>query len=351
MTGGVVLRDVSSDDLPIFFEQQLDPAANHMAAFAAKDPADRDAFDAKWAKILADDTLTVKTILFEGQVAGNVACHCWFGEPEVCYWLGRPFWGMGIATAALDDFLHLVERRPLSARVAKGNLASLRVLEKCGFVVSGSGKGFAHARGAEVEEVILRLDAGDGRDGQVRAAVLAPHIELRRVADLTSAERSALHALTAAVYPPEVAAAWPGRAIEWAAPEWCVVVWDGRGNALCHVGVVVRDARLNGQGARIGGIGGVKTHPAARRRGHATAAIRRAVAFLRDEMNVAFALLVCEPDLIAFYERLGWRRFAGVLLVSQRGATVPFTFNPPMTSPVCLEGELDGTIDLLGPPW
>jgi RimJ/RimL family protein N-acetyltransferase len=348
VTGRVVLRDVSPDDLPIFFEQQLDAAANHMAAFSAKDPADRDAFDAKWAKILADDTLTVKTILFEERVAGNVACHCWLGEPEVCYWLGRPFWGKGIATAALADFLHSVERRPLYARVAKDNLASLRVLEKCGFAACGCGKGFAHARGMEVEEVILKLDAGKGRE---RATVPAPHIELRRVADLTPAERSAVQGLSAAVYPPEVAAAWPGRAIEWAAPEWCVVVWDDRGDALCHVGVVVREAQLNGRGVRIGGIGGVKTHPTARGRGHATAAIRRAVAFLRDEAGVDFALLVCEPDLIAFYERLGWRLFAGVLLVSQRGATVPFTFNVPMTLPVRSGGELGGTIDLSGPPW
>ena len=43
MTNDVLLRDVTEADLPIFFEQQ-DSAANHMAAFTAKDPADRDAF-------------------------------------------------------------------------------------------------------------------------------------------------------------------------------------------------------------------------------------------------------------------------------------------------------------------
>src|SRR4051794_41718352 len=97
-------------------------------------------------------------------------------------------------------------------------------------------------------------------------------VELRRVADLTAAERSALQALSAAVYPPEVAAAWPGRAIEWAAPEWCAVVWDGRGDALCHVGVVVRAARLNGQSVRLGGIGGGEKHPAGGGGGDAAAA-------------------------------------------------------------------------------
>src|SRR6516165_1432315 len=56
MTGDVLLRDVTEGDLPILFDQQRDPAANRMAAFTAKDPADRAAFAAKWAKILADES-------------------------------------------------------------------------------------------------------------------------------------------------------------------------------------------------------------------------------------------------------------------------------------------------------
>jgi hypothetical protein len=55
--------------------------------------------------------------------------------------------------------------------------------------------------------------------------------------------------------------------------------------------------------------------------------------------------------LVAFYERLGWRRFPGDLLVTQRQATVPFTFNLVMTSPVRLHEPLTGAIDLLGPSW
>lgn len=177
------------------------------------------------------------------------------------------------------------------------------------------------------------------------------HIELHRVADLTPHEQLSLQTLSAAVYPSEEAAAWPGRSIEWAAPEWSAVVWGDQDEALSHASIVVRDAEWNGRAVRVGGIGGVKTHPAARGRGYATTAIRRTIEFLRDDENVDFALLVCEPNLIAFYERSGWRRFVGDLLVTQRGVTAPFTFNVPMTYPLRLGGELDGTIDLLGPPW
>ena len=102
---------------------------------------------------------------------------------------------------------------------------------------------------------------------------------------------------------------------------------------------------------RVGGIGGVKTHPAFRGRGFATAAIRLALDYFHGQGDVDFGLLVCEAGLVPFYERLGWRRFPGELLVTQRQATMPFTFNLAMTIPVRLQEPLAGAIDLMGPPW
>jgi GNAT superfamily N-acetyltransferase len=154
-----------------------------------------------------------------------------------------------------------------------------------------------------------------------------------------------------AVYPPDVATAWPGRAIEWAPHEWSVIGWNADGAALCYVGAILRDARWNAQPVRVAGIGGVKTHPASRGRGLASTAIKRALDVFRHQGDVDFGLLVCESGLVPFYERLGWRRFLGDLFVAQKQATVPFTFNLPMTMPVCLQEPLAGTIDLLGPPW
>jgi RimJ/RimL family protein N-acetyltransferase len=157
MSGEVVLRDVEDSDLPIFFEQQLDADANWMAAFTAKDPADRDAFMAHWARIRGDDTNSIQTILYDGRVAGSVSSYQEEpGKPEVTYWLGKAFWGQGIATRALAAFLERMTARPVYARAAKDNAGSLRVLEKCGFTITGEGKGFANARGAEIEEYLLR---------------------------------------------------------------------------------------------------------------------------------------------------------------------------------------------------
>jgi GNAT superfamily N-acetyltransferase len=141
------------------------------------------------------------------------------------------------------------------------------------------------------------------------------------------------------------------RAIEWAPHEWGVIGWGAEGVALCYVGVLLREARWDGRAVKVGGIGGVKTHPASRGRGFAATALRRALDFFRSRGDVDFGLLVCEPALVPFYERLGWRRFPGDLLVTQRQATVPFTFNLPLTTPVRLQEPLGGRIDLLGPPW
>ena len=159
LANSVSLRDIQEDDLPIFFEQQLDPDSNYMAAFTAKDPTDRDAFMRHWTRILGDETTTNKTILFDEQVVGNIFCYPdeELGQPDIGYWIGKTYWGKGIATEALSQFLNYFKARPIYARVAKDNLASQRVLQKCGFTICGENKGFANARGKEIEEFIVRL--------------------------------------------------------------------------------------------------------------------------------------------------------------------------------------------------
>jgi RimJ/RimL family protein N-acetyltransferase len=159
MSNELLLRNVVNDDLPIFFKHQLDQEANYMAAFTAKDPTNQEAFMARWHRILAGKTNITQTILFHGQVAGSVSSYEAEGKPEVTYWLGKEYWGQGIATWALKEFLaHHNPTRPIYARVAKDNLGSRRVLEKCGFRIIGESKGFANGRGQEIEELLLELE-------------------------------------------------------------------------------------------------------------------------------------------------------------------------------------------------
>ena len=158
MPDNIQLRNVIETDLPIFFEQQLDPEATQMADFPSRA---REAFMAHWTKSMADESVEIKTILFNGEVAGNIVCFEQLGEREVGYWLGKAYWGKGIATRALDKFLKMIATRPLFAHVAKHNIGSRRVLEKCGFKVAREDRFFSELFGRNIEEFILTLDANE----------------------------------------------------------------------------------------------------------------------------------------------------------------------------------------------
>lgn len=153
----VSLRPVQDSDLPLFFVWMSDPESVRTAAFTVEDPADRHAFDAHWARVLADPSVVMRTVLADGSVAGSVGAYGTPDDRQVTYWIDRPRWGRGLATAALGALLDVVTERPLYARAAADNAGSRRVLERCGFVVTGEDRDYAHARGAETDELLFTL--------------------------------------------------------------------------------------------------------------------------------------------------------------------------------------------------
>lgn len=153
------LRNTEVTDLESLFEFQLDKEGGYLAAFMPKDPTDKRAYLSKYTKLLADPTVNNQTILVNGTIVGHVAKFVMHGDTEITYWIDRSFWGQGIATLALQQFLLIEPSRPIFGRVAFDNFGSQRVLEKCGFVKIGTDRGFASARQAEIEEFIYKLDS------------------------------------------------------------------------------------------------------------------------------------------------------------------------------------------------
>lgn len=151
------MRDVRDSDLSAFWAQVGDERARHMAAVTRGYHYDRAAFGAHWGKVRSDPAVIVRTVLAGGEVAGHAAVFGPPGEREVTYWVGRGYWGRGVATAALAALLGLERTRPLYAHAAADNAGSIRVLQKCGFAITGRGRIFAQARGEEVDEVTLSL--------------------------------------------------------------------------------------------------------------------------------------------------------------------------------------------------
>jgi RimJ/RimL family protein N-acetyltransferase len=161
------LRPVEPEDLDEFFMHQQDAEARQMAAFTSDDPTDRLAFDAHWARLLNDQAIVVRTIVAiagrtnhpeRSAIAGHIIRFPQEGQLEVTYWIDRDWWNLGIATAALRRLLVELPERPVTARVAADNTASIRVLEKLGFRVAERTSGYAAAREREIDELLLQLN-------------------------------------------------------------------------------------------------------------------------------------------------------------------------------------------------
>lgn len=154
----ITLTKTEKEDLNAFFQFQLDKEANYMAAFTAKDPNDKIAYIEKYSKFLYDPAINMKTIKMDDEIVGSIAKFVIENEAGITYWIDRKFWGQGIATKALQDFLKEEKTRPIIGATAFDNYGSQKVLEKCGFVKTGTDKGFANARQMEIEEFIYRLE-------------------------------------------------------------------------------------------------------------------------------------------------------------------------------------------------
>lgn len=158
MNTNITLTETIVDDLHSFFRFQLDEEANYLAAFTAKDQNSEKAYIDKFSKFLSDPTINMRTIKVDNEIAGSLAKFVIENKAEITYWIDRKFWGRGIVTTALKQFLNMEQTRPVYGRTAFDNYGSQKVLEKCGFVKTGTDKGFANARQTEIEEYIYKLD-------------------------------------------------------------------------------------------------------------------------------------------------------------------------------------------------
>lgn len=155
--------------------------------------------------------------------------------------------------------------------------------------------------------------------------------------------------LVALVYPPDILATIVWRDVTWAHADRRVLVYEGE-RLVSTVSIYFRNGLLGAASIRIGGIGGVMTHPAHRGCGFASAAMRRADLLFQEDGS-AFSVLFCEPKNFAFYRRLGWQIFAGDVMVDQPGGRMKFTVMTPMMRGVTHPSPIGGVVDLCGLPW
>jgi RimJ/RimL family protein N-acetyltransferase len=157
MTMAVVqLRAMSTVYLEPLFEMQINEEANQMAVTIPRTPEN---FQDHWRESLVDPHVFARAILVDEQFVGLVSCFPSEGVTQMGYWIDRPSWGKGIATQAVQLLLNEVPIRPIWAKLAASNIASRRVLDKCGFQFLYEHMAPATLRYPECLETVMRLDA------------------------------------------------------------------------------------------------------------------------------------------------------------------------------------------------
>jgi GNAT superfamily N-acetyltransferase len=137
--------------------------------------------------------------------------------------------------------------------------------------------------------------------------------------------------------------------IDWSPPQWWVL---GKiaGGIVSVVGILKRRIQVGEIILEVGGIGGVATHPDHQQHGFASALLRGAAEFIREDLHIEFGLLFCDHDRITFYSKLGWQVVGAEMTMEIHGEKQVLDW----IAMVLLLGERawpEGTIDLCGAPW
>jgi len=156
----ITLREVQDEDLPVFFGYLQDPHAQSMAASTFEDYADTQAVTSFWSKLRRNEDAVVRTIMV-GPGAQDVAGHISIAPNDeglqVRYWIDRPLWGRGIATAALRTLLQEVTDRPIFAHISRSNERGAAVLLRNGFKLTGEESGFDSSKGRMIDDLVYLL--------------------------------------------------------------------------------------------------------------------------------------------------------------------------------------------------
>lgn len=112
----------------------------------------------------------------DGEAVGIVGIEGVDGpEPEIGWWLGRPHWGQGLMSEAVEAVLEALFAAGMArcrAGVFAGNARSLRVQEKMGFVITGESVRYCAALGRDLAHIdtILTRENFLRRPGRERRA-------------------------------------------------------------------------------------------------------------------------------------------------------------------------------------
>ncbi len=137
--------------------------------------------------------------------------------------------------------------------------------------------------------------------------------------------------------------------MRWTDPDWAVMVWEDE-ELVSNVHIIERVIRVGSRKVRVGGIGNISTKVEWRKRGYASAALKTAMEFLANPLQVEFGLMTATETVKPIYEKMGWKMVADTLMMEQPEGKAPYNY-PVLVLPVAAREWPAGSIDLCGLPW
>jgi predicted N-acetyltransferase YhbS len=125
---------------------------------------------------------------------------------------------------------------------------------------------------------------------------------------LSAAENAALFGWSADIFGSTFGLSWRAPAFHF--------VGARNGAPVAHVGALRHSVEVDGRDILVGGVAAVVTLPAARGNGFAETLLRAAANAFAAE-GLGFCFLFCSDRMLAYYERLGWRRVDAPVLIRQ----------------------------------
>ncbi|HDD62251.1 MAG TPA: GNAT family N-acetyltransferase [Chloroflexi bacterium] len=135
----------------------------------------------------------------------------------------------------------------------------------------------------------------------------------------------------------------------WSDVDWHILGWSDQ-ELVGHLDVLNREVIVDGNRVQIAGFGGVITRDEWRGKGIASKLMGEAIQFLFREVNPDFGLLMCDRELVSFYQNLGWILVDNALEYSQPSRRIIFD-DCVMTYPLKSLDFPPGKIDVQGCPW
>jgi GNAT superfamily N-acetyltransferase len=137
--------------------------------------------------------------------------------------------------------------------------------------------------------------------------------------------------------------------LSWRPKDLHFLLYSG-GEPVSHVGILKHVVTVNAESVTVGGVGGVVTVPEAQKKGFARRLMQHTAKFFEREWKVAGGLLFCLPEMVAYYEALGWQRLESPVLIEQPNGKIASPLRV-MVLPLSKEEWLNGSIELGSLPW